>query len=484
MESKPIKVLLIDDDEDDYILTRDHLSSIDKDKYDLEWNSEPEQMFSSIANDQHQLYLVDYRLGKITGLELIKQAIGMGCNKPIIILTGKGDEEIDREAMKLGAADYLTKDKLDGNILERSIRYSIERWLALRALVESEAKYRNLFEHSKDVIYVTDEDGNLITFNPSMNQLFGYAPNELANMRMTGLYVHSEDRDRLIGELKKTGQINDFEVQLKTKNGDVLTCLLSATLQSSVQEEKIIYQGIIHDITQRKQHEEDLLRTEKLELSSRIARMIAHEIRNPLTNIDLSLSQLKEDVLKKSDDDSAQIYTDIIQRNSKRINELVTDLLNSSKPKVLEKRLVDVADLVERTLQDAIDRIRLKNIELVKDFGCGDCQIPGDETYLKIALLNIVINAVEAVEENNGKLEVEIRKYGDNVVIRISDNGKGIPSDHLNKLFDPYFTSKQNGMGLGLTSTHNIITNHEGKIRVESTPGKGTTFIITLKSAQ
>lgn len=127
MNSETLKVLLVDDDEDDYVITRDLLSEIPSYQVELEWIPDFGEALEKVSTHVHGLYLVDYRLGERTGLELMNEAIKGGCKEPIILLTGQGDRDVDIQAMKAGAADYIVKNRLDADVLDRTIRYSIER---------------------------------------------------------------------------------------------------------------------------------------------------------------------------------------------------------------------------------------------------------------------------------------------------------------------------------------------------------------------
>lgn len=127
MDTERVRVLLVDDDEDDYVLTRDWLTEVQATVFDLEWVASYDAAITAIASQQHDIYLFDYRLGAHNGLELLRHAIAQGCSAPIILLTGQGDQAIDIEAMKSGAADYLEKSQLSAPLLERSIRYALER---------------------------------------------------------------------------------------------------------------------------------------------------------------------------------------------------------------------------------------------------------------------------------------------------------------------------------------------------------------------
>ncbi len=232
------------------------------------------------------------------------------------------------------------------------------------------------------------------------------------------------------------------------------------------------------DITQKRQTEKQLLISEKLALSGRFARTIAHEVRNPLTNITLSMGQLKSEV--EPENNSLNLYFDIIRRNCERINQLITELLNSTRPEEFHFEPYNIVELINETLSLAGDRIQLKEIWLVKNFTHKKERIHVDPVKMKIALLNIIINAIEAMKPGAAALEINTFDNDRQLFIRIKDNGIGIPNEHISQLFEPFFTGKIKGTGLGLTSTQNIIHNHQGTIQVKSTIGEGTEFLISL----
>jgi signal transduction histidine kinase len=173
----------------------------------------------------------------------------------------------------------------------------------------------------------------------------------------------------------------------------------------------------------------------------------------------------------------------MITRNSARINGLITDLLNSTKFTDLVYKRVSVNQLLDETLEGAQDRIHLKNITVTKDYSAGLCEIAVDVERIKIAFLNIIVNAIEAMEPGRGILQIHTLSKDDKCVVSITDNGPGIEEESLPKVFEPYFTSKPKGTGLGLTNTQNIILNHNGHIGFESKKGLGTTFTIQLDFA-
>ena len=221
--------------------------------------------------------------------------------------------------------------------------------------------------------------------------------------------------------------------------------------------------------------------TEKFAATGRIARTIAHEVRNPLTNIDLAVGQLRSEV--QDIDDNTTLLFDMVSRNSKRINQLITELLNTTRFVELSFQSVSVNKLLDQSLEMAKDRILLNHISIEKKYSLDIHDIVVDIEKVKIAFLNIIVNASEAMEASGGVLKIITKAENDKCVIEISDNGIGMDEAALTKLFEPYYTTKSNGNGLGLANTQNIILNHNGTINVESKPGKGTTFTIKFNFA-
>ncbi len=222
----------------------------------------------------------------------------------------------------------------------------------------------------------------------------------------------------------------------------------------------------------------ELRSLERFTSTGRVARVIAHEIRNPLTNIDLSAGHLENDQLPAAD---KQTFLDIIARNSRRINELINELLSATKFTDLQYEAILADELLDESLKEATDRAQLNQVQIDKKYSGQKIWLNVDRSRMKIALLNIIVNAIEAMTAGeNGRLYLETAVSNDQCIISIRDNGNGMDADTLAKVFDPYFTSKTKGNGLGMTNTQNIILNHMGKIEVLSEEGKGTAFIITL----
>lgn len=224
----------------------------------------------------------------------------------------------------------------------------------------------------------------------------------------------------------------------------------------------------------------ELKSIEKFAATGRISRTIAHEVRNPLTNINLATEHLHTEFEGNAETD---LLLDMITRNANRINHLISDLLNSTKVTQLSFSDVSINDLIDNSLNFARDRVELNGIKVIKRYDPEICKIRVDEEKLQIAFLNIIVNAIEAMEPFKGVLSIKTATAGNKCVASFNDNGKGMTKEQVDKVYEPYYTTKEKGNGLGLTNTQNIIISHKASIKIESLPGKGTTFTILLDFA-
>jgi PAS domain S-box-containing protein len=466
-----VKILLVDDDEDDYFLTREYLSDLDSWNFEIVWSSTYSQALELLQNGDFDICLFDYFLGEKTGINLLEEAISIELEQPIILLTGKGDTKIAVDALRMGAADYLIKSEINADKLERSIRYVLERNVVIKALKHSERRYKRIFEESKDFLFISDLEGQILDVNMAAVSLSGYSVEQLNQMKILEIVDGIAD----VWSALRYESIQDREVVLLTSNGDKRYCVFTASLESD--QNSVYVHGRIHDITVRRQTERDRLHTEKLAATSRLVSMLAHEVRNPLTNVNLSAEQLEIELV----DEDHKYYTSIIKRSCTRINNLISQLLEPSNFTDVQLDYYPVQNILEDALLTAHDRISLKKITIEKYYAADLVKIPLDRNSLQIAFLNLITNAIEAMAESTGILKLTTRILSDqSIQIIIADNGSGIGEENLGKIFEHYYTSKSEGMGVGLTTTLNIIHTHHGTINVDSELGVGTTFTINF----
>ena len=471
----PIKILIIDDDEDDFFITSEYLKQIQEYQLQIDWCYKFNDALQLLKERKYNIFFVDYRLGARTGLDFLKEAVRLDVEEPIVLLTGKGNKDVDIEAMQMGATDYLIKTELTTDKLERCIRYSLERMAYLKALRANEKKYRSIFELSKDAVFIADKNLRFVDMNRATNVLLGYDKQELRERTVFTLISDSTDRKLLEKIMYEEGEVNDLEVEVQTNSGDKKTCILTAT--ETIDESGAYYQGLLHDITNLKRAEKANLLIEKLGATGRLVRTLAHEVRNPLNNINMSVEQLLQ---TNENGDESQLFLDIVQRNSKRIGDIITELLDTSRPTDLVFETCSLQSIMDESISEALDRITLQHVNMQIKYANEPCEVMANKEKLKIAFLNIIINAVEAVPGITGELIIGIDRVKDFHIVTIKDNGCGIPEENISRLFEPYFTSKRNGMGLGLAATLNILQSHKANVDVTSTVGRGTTFTISF----
>lgn len=230
------------------------------------------------------------------------------------------------------------------------------------------------------------------------------------------------------------------------------------------------------DITKRMQAEELSQEADRLALTDRIARTLAHEVRNPLTNVHLALEQLQEEMT--AEHDGARPLFDIVERNIKRIGQLITEMLESSRKRELQLKPCRVEDLVRTAMRHVHDRLALKNMRGETTVEPDLPEVLADKDVLNLAITNLAVNAVEAMQPGVGVLRIAAHRVGDDVVIKVQDNGKGIAPENIGRLFEAFYTERAGGMGLGLTAARSIFNGHGVYMDVESELGKGTTFAL------
>lgn len=218
-------------------------------------------------------------------------------------------------------------------------------------------------------------------------------------------------------------------------------------------------------------------RTIWTEPSVPIVSVLAHELRNPLTNIMLTVHMLESKLLDEND----RLYMEIIKRSSAKINDLINDLLERQKDNESQTEKHSIHQLLDEVIELASDRLGLKNIVVKKDYAPYDLKVKMGRARIKIALTNIVINAIDAMPAENGQLRLCTKIIRGRHAISIQDNGCGISKQNLPLIFNPYFTNKPGGMGVGLAATKEILLANKISVKVESAMGEGTRFILLFE---
>jgi diguanylate cyclase (GGDEF)-like protein/PAS domain S-box-containing protein len=223
LDNRAVRLLLVEDDEDDYVLTRELLSEAKRTTFELEWISSFDEALPALATSTHDVCLIDYRLGEHDGLELLRHARAAGVTAPLILLTGQGGGDIDLAAMRAGAADYLVKGAIDGPLLERSIRYALEQSRTLRALRESEERYALSARGANDGLWVWDLRTSDVYYSPRWKSMLGYEEEEIGSGPDEWfLRVHPDDAEILRSaiDLHLRGETPHLESEHRMRSRD------------------------------------------------------------------------------------------------------------------------------------------------------------------------------------------------------------------------------------------------------------------------
>ncbi|RPI74849.1 MAG: PAS domain S-box protein, partial [Desulfobacteraceae bacterium] len=372
---------------------------------------------------------------------------------------------------------------------------AIARLQAQEALRQSEEKYRELVENINEVIYSTDEKGCFTYVSPAVITTLGYQSSELIGQPFTK-FVHEDDLAKHKIRYAKilSGQMEPSEYRMKTKMGE------SRWVRSSSRpvyegDRAVGIQGIATDITIMRNLEVQLRQAQKMEAIGTLAGGIAHDFNNILGiivgNTELALLDIQE---------TSSTYHNLeeIRKACLRARDVVLQILSFSRQREAERRPLKLGLLLRESLKLLRSSIP-SSISIQQNILSRNDIVMADATQISQVLLNLCANAVHAMRETGGMLELSLRDLqidsenqnlypdlhpGDYLQLSVSDSGHGIEPTIINRIFDPYFTTKKvgEGTGLGLAVVHGIVKNHGGVILVESQPGRGTTFHVLLAS--
>jgi two-component system cell cycle sensor histidine kinase/response regulator CckA len=497
-----LNVLIIDDSEDDALLL---LRELRRSGYEPDHKlvDTPEAMRDALATREWDVVLSDYALPGFNSLDALQMLKENGLDIPFIIVSGKIGKEMAVKLMKASAHDYIVKGRLARLVpaIERGMQEAVERRRhreADAALKESEARYRCLLESVTDYIYTVQVANDLpvaSSHGPGCRMVTGYAPEEFSDDPMLWYrMVHEEDRPVVLEQAKMvlSGSASPLEHRIIHKNGGIRWVRNTPVLRSDQQSRILAYDGLISDITERKNLENQLRQAQKLEAISTLAGGIAHDFNNILTAI-CGYGTLLEMNLAKDDPRVAHVEGILIAAD--RAAVLARSLLTFSRKQVIEPRPVKLNEVVTMAEQ-LLRRLIREDIELTLTLNGNALTVMADTAQIEQVLMNLVTNARDAMPRG-GKLTIRTaateleREFidvhgfgapGRYALLTFSDNGEGMNEKTRQRIFEPFFTTKEpgKGTGLGLAVSYGIIKQHNGFINCHSEPGMGTTFSIYL----
>ena len=351
--------------------------------------------------------------------------------------------------------------------------------LIIQSLEESDL-YASLFNNLQDGHVIIDEKGTVVLANRRLFTLVPYQ-RKYRNRPLEGMSIKECISDKDLSSYienvlngKEKGEDRDFKLQV----GSELRTLRISFLRLCTDKNQYM-DIIISDISEDIRKETRLRRSESLASMTTMAAGVAHEIKNPLAAMQIHTQLMRKAFQKYGslDEEKAEKYLNVIEEETAHLNKIAVDFLFAVKPMEVELRLGSLNENVEEVVSFLLPEAEERGIEVETKLDSFLPRIQFDARLVKQALLNLVQNAFAAMAEN-GKLTIISKSDGDYQALIIRDNGSGIPEEKLSKIFEPYYTTKASGTGLGLTLVYKIMKEHNGDIHVKSEVGKGTEFIL------
>lgn len=349
-----------------------------------------------------------------------------------------------------------------------------DRKLAERKLLESEQRYKSLFEHNPELVCSSNEEGIITSVNPAVKNITGYEIDEVMGKTCRD-FIGDEDWKETRNFLRQALKGEPQKGQFRLRHKDGRQVELEAVVMPIVVDGQIVgMYTVAKDVTKYNKAQELLRKAEKLNVVGELAAGIAHEIRNPLTSLKGFVQLLRPSLTEK------KAYTDVMISELERIEQIVTELLLLAKPQTVQFEKKNLPQLLEHVRTLLNTKAIMSNIEILLDYQCETKQIYCEENQLKQVLINLLKNAIEAMP-SGGEIMMEAENIDeDSVCIRVVDQGCGIPEHSLPKLGEPFYTTKQQGTGLGLMISGKIIREHGGTMEFLSRENEGTTVEIKL----
>ncbi|MFO7981880.1 MAG: ATP-binding protein [Desulfuromonadales bacterium] len=347
--------------------------------------------------------------------------------------------------------------------------------------------YQTLFETAGDAIMITDIEeenrGKIISANKAASEMYGYPIDELVGLNITHLVPPGKE-EHFLAQLRNvmSGEWSHMRVKRQKKDGTIIRIDLSMGLLELGEKRSLL--SFCRDVTEQVRAEQELQRANQMALVGQMSAGLAHEIKNPLAGIKVSLDVLADDLNLEPED--RELFAKIVNEIN-RVEKLLKSLLNYARPPKPQFDMVDMTQLLDHALGTVEATAKSKdhlNIGFTRDYPSDLPLIEADFSQMQQVLMNVLFNAIDAIDAE-GTITIGTHKTGvDGLLLTISDTGRGMPPDSIDKIFTPFFTTRTKGTGLGLSICKSLVEQHGGYIEVDSEVGCGTSFTIALPLSQ
>lgn len=483
MHKDPIKVLVIEDNPADARLLQALLEEVPKTLFDLEFAD----LFSTgrerLAAGGISVVLLDLQLPDARGVETVAELHRLAPQVPIVVLTGLEDETLAIKAVQMGGQDYLIKGQVTGTLLNRAIGYAIERKRAEEVLREERAFAEDLFDMAQAIVLVLDEEGRIVRFNPSMTEASGYLLAEVQGRDAFTTFFDEPHHASLRGIFRRAldgCQVAGVRTRMRTKSGGEREMDWRVrTLKNT----RSVVTGVLflgHDVTKWKEAEAGALQSERLAAVGQMVAGLAHESRNALQRGQSGLERL---AIRLQTQPEALVLVANIQRALDDLGHLYRELREYAAPINLHRQVCNLRIVLHQVWSHLRPLRDGRQIQLREDSSGLDRFCEVDPFSVEQVFRNILENSFSACSD---PVDIQVAwtavELDGRPAIRVAlrDNGPGLTLEQRQKIFEPFYTTKVRGTGLGMSIAKRIVEAHHGQIAVGSDSSPGTEILVTL----
>jgi two-component system cell cycle sensor histidine kinase/response regulator CckA len=427
------------------------------------------------------------------GLSGVPEILSQCNSLPIVVLIPQEKKTLGKQALEAGAAEYLVKETLSPELLQRALRYAIERKRAESAALQCEERFHDLFENAKDILFTLDLEGRITSLNKSAEEVMGWSKGEVLQRNIKSLVApeHFGLCGQMMRRIVNEEPLQHFEISMLRKDGRRTLLEASARLiRSNGKKEGV--QGIARDVTERRQLENMVRQSQKLEAIGRLSGGLAHDFNNLLCVISGHAEMLSERLEPTS---TALKSVNQIKKAADSAASLTRQLLAFSRKQVFHPQTLDLNAIVVES-EKLLGRLIGEHIEFFTALDPTLGKVRVDPVQIEQVLVNLILNARDAMPQG-GKLTIETSNIdleekheskrslipaGSYVMFAMTDTGCGMDEETQSRIFEPFYTTKElgKGTGLGLATVYGIVKQSGGFIWVYSEHGRGTTFKVYL----
>jgi signal transduction histidine kinase len=489
MQNQPIRILLVEDDEDDYLLARDVIGSIDSARHNIVWCNTFDKALDAFKEQSFDVALIDYRIGGKTGIELMKTVRADGSDVPMVLLTGLQDREIEIAASEAGASDYLNKRDLAPAVVEHTIRFACANAATQRSLAERGGLLQTTLDNIGSGLAALDANGKLIAYNPLLRELVCKLSMQIGPvaLRLTSGDIDESALEVAIGEiLRRVSTDPNAHIDLCTLD----ECVLDISINKTNEGGSVV---VIRDITEQRLFEQTLTRAkEDAEVANRsktaFLATMSHELRTPLNAIigfsDLILTGARGQL----EPEPYREYIGDINNSGRHLLGIINEILDFAKAEAgqseANKEDLYLKSELDFCLRLMVPHAKKSGIDLRSDLESFDGYVFADQTSFRRIVINLLSNAIKFTPDG-GLVTLSVRHRDDeSLSIIVTDTGIGIPEDELPLVVRPFYqvhnetNRPYEGTGLGLSIVKSLAELHDARLKIDSAIGKGTTVAL------